>query len=172
VPNIDVLPSKAETFFHWKDRLVDMGIFIDWGEPSCWTCGFHYGSKYDIKSSDASWSKILNGWERIPLQRCHIVPRSLGGMDESSNLFLMCRECHDLQPNTALPEIFLEWACTQNWMRRETAKIEEALRSFAIVSEERKELLELIDSSEFSGWTPGNLGCIGLNRTMLRLRAG
>jgi 5-methylcytosine-specific restriction endonuclease McrA len=106
----DLLPSKAQIFSHWKDRLRDVGKFVDWGEPSCWACGFHYGAKYDIKSSDATWSKILDCWDRVPLQRCHIVPRSLGGTDEPSNLFLTCRECHDLAPNTALPEIFFEWA--------------------------------------------------------------
>jgi HNH endonuclease len=158
MPYIDLLPSKAQIFSHWKDRFRDVGIFIDWGEPSCWACNFHYGVKYDIKSSDASWSKILDGWDRVPLQRCHIVPRSLGGTDEPSNLFLMCRECHDLAPNTALPEIFFEWVRAQSSCRRESAKIEEALRSFGVGSEQHNELLQLIESLEFKDWVDGKLG--------------
>lgn len=158
MPYIDVLPSKAQIFEHWKDRFRDMGIFVDWGEPSCWACRFHYGIKYDIKSSDASWGEILGGWERIPLQRCHIVPRSLGGTDEPSNLFLMCRECHDLQPNTALPEIFFEWVRAQSHGRRESAKIEEALRSFDVRSGQHNELLRLVESSDFKDWVEGRLG--------------
>jgi hypothetical protein len=154
----DLLPSKAQIFSHWKDRLRDVGKFVDWGEPSCWVCGFHYGAKYDIKSSDATWSKILDCWDRVPLQRCHIVPRSLGGTDEPSNLFLMCRECHDLAPNTALPEIFFEWARGQSCWRREATKIEEALRSFRVNSGQYDELRQLIDSSDFKNWVNDKLG--------------
>jgi 5-methylcytosine-specific restriction endonuclease McrA len=158
MPYTDILPSKAQIFDHWKDRFRDLGIFIDWGEPSCWACGFHYGTKYDIKSSNAGWNEIFDGWDRVPLQRCHIVPRSLGGTDEPSNLFLMCRECHDSAPNTALPEIFFEWARTQSYSRRESAKIEEALRSFGVRSEQHNKLLQLIESSKFRDWIDGKLG--------------
>src|SRR5262249_7160404 len=105
----DNLPSKRLIFDHWKHRLPTVGILIDWGEPSCWACRFHYGTKYDIRRSDASWNEILRGWDRIPLQRCHVVPPSLGGTDDVDNLFLMCRECHDLAPNTCIPAILFEW---------------------------------------------------------------
>ncbi|SHN87660.1 HNH endonuclease [Bradyrhizobium erythrophlei] len=114
MPYIDMGPSRAEIFSYWKDSFRDIGIFIDWGEPSCWACGFHYGTKYDVKSADASWKTILGCWQKIPLQRCHIVPRSLGGSDGPSNRFLMCRECHDLQPNTPFPDIFFEWVRAQS----------------------------------------------------------
>jgi len=158
MPYTDRLPSKARIFSYWKDRFGDVGIFIDWGETSCWACRFHYGVKYDIKSSEASWNEILDGWDRVPLQRCHIVPRSLGGIDEPSNLFLMCRECHDLAPNTALPEIFFEWIRAQSSWRRESAKFEEAFRSFGVRPEQHKEFLLLIESSEFKDWVDGKLG--------------
>jgi HNH endonuclease len=158
VPYVDVLPSKVQIFNHWKDRFREVGIFIDWGEPSCWACRFHYGIKYDIKSPDASWNEILDGWERIPLQRCHIIPRSLGGSEEPANLFLMCRECHDLQPNTALPEIFFEWVRAQSHGRRESAKIDEALRSFGVGPEQHRELTQLLESSDFKTWLDGKSG--------------
>jgi hypothetical protein len=105
----DNLPSKSEIFEHWKERLLEFGFFVDWGEPGCWGCGFHYSDKYDIGRSNASWHEILRRWDSIPLQRCHIVPRSLGGTNDVANLFLMCRECHDQMPNTVVPEIFFEW---------------------------------------------------------------
>ena len=44
------LPSKAEIFAYWKERIFEKGLFVDWGEPSCWVCGFYYESKYDISS--------------------------------------------------------------------------------------------------------------------------
>src|SRR5262245_26597388 len=102
---LDELPTRSEIFEHWKKRLIKLGFLIDWGEPSCWACGFHYDDKYDIRHSDVSWKVLLKGWERIPLQRCHIVPRSLGGSDKAHNLFLMCRECHDTAPNTSVRKI-------------------------------------------------------------------
>lgn len=151
-------PSKAQIFGHWKNHFQEMGVFIDWGEPSCWACGFHYGTKYDIKSPDPSWNEILDGWERIPLQRCHIVPRSLGGTNELSNLFLMCRECHDTAPNTALSEIFFEWVRAQSTHGRETTKIDDALRSFGVDTEQKRELLHLIDTPDFRKWVEGKIG--------------
>lgn len=158
VPYTDTLPSKAQIFGCWKDRLQDIGIFIDWGEPSCWACGFHYSTKYDVKQSDASWEKILDGWERIPLQRCHIVPRSLGGTNEPSNLFLMCRECHDLAPNTALPKIFFEWVRAQSFWKREAAKIDEALRAFGISCEQQGMLYQVVQTPAFKSWVNSKFG--------------
>ena len=159
MPYTDVLPSKGEIFSHWKDRLLDIGIFIDWGEPSCWACGFHYGAKYDIRRSDAGWNEILAGWEEVPLQRCHIIPRSCGGADKPSNLFLMCRECHDLQPNTSVPEVFFQWARAQNSFAREVAKLRTAFESFGIVEVDAQiELGELICSNDLRSWMSGKIG--------------
>jgi hypothetical protein len=158
VPWADTLPSKAQIFDHWKDRFRAIGIFIDWGEPSCWACGFHYGTKYDIKRSAASWSKIYAGWDKIPLQRCHIVPRPLGGTDDASNLFLMCRECHDLAPNTSIPDIFFDWVRSQSFHRRESDKIQEALRAFGVNQTQQEKLAHVIESAEFRVWLRGKLG--------------
>ena len=154
----DDLPLKAEIFEYWKERLPRLGFFIDWGEPGCWACGFHYGARYDIKRSDADWHKILCCWNRIPLQRCHTVPRSLGGTNDVSNLFLMCRECHDLAPNTSIPEIFFAWAQAQSWNARESAKICAALDAFGVDSVDREDFNELINSDGFKSWMSGKLG--------------
>lgn len=104
----DDLPSKAEIFEYWKDLLAGTVRCIDRGEPGCWACGFHYSVKFDIKNPRASWQEILRGWDAVPLQRCHILPRGLDGTDDVSNLFLMCRECHDAAPNTNISEIFFQ----------------------------------------------------------------
>jgi len=97
----DDLPSKSQIFEYWRERLPPLGFRIDWGEPGCWACGFHYGAKYDVKRPDARWCEI-----------------SLGGTNDVANLFLMCRECHDLAPNTSVLEIFFEWARAQSWHTR------------------------------------------------------
>jgi hypothetical protein len=148
----DDLPSKSEVFDCWKERLGELGFDIDWGEPSCWACGFHYDAKYDIKRSDVAWSEVLKRWDRIPLQRCHVIPRSLGGANDVSNLFLMCRECHDLAPNTNLAEVFLSWARGQDSIAREFGKIRTALDSFAIDVAAQENSLRLMVSEEFRMW--------------------
>ena len=43
------------------------------------------------------------------LQRCHIVPESLGGKDEPSNFFLLCDRCHRMYPNTTDRDLFFIW---------------------------------------------------------------
>jgi len=43
------------------------------------------------------------------LQRCHIVPESLGGEDIPSNYVLLCSRCHLDNPNVADPEIMWDW---------------------------------------------------------------
>jgi hypothetical protein len=43
------------------------------------------------------------------VQKCHIVARSLGGSNEPSNLFLMCKSCHLESPDTLYEEIFFDW---------------------------------------------------------------
>jgi len=158
MPFTDDLPRKSQVFDHWKERLGELGFFVDWGEPGCWACGFHYDDKYDITQSDARWDEILGGWDRIPLQRCHIIPRSLGGTDDVSNLFLMCRECHDLAPNTSIPEVFFEWTRAQNHYRREFAKFRAASNSFGIGAAKENELVELINSDNFKLWLSGKYG--------------
>jgi hypothetical protein len=153
-PSVELSISKSEILEFWKDRISETGLFIDWGEPGCWACGFHYGVKYDTRSGDAPWTEILKLWERIPLQRCHIVPRALGGSDNPENLFLMCRECHDSQPNTSVPEIFFRWARNQSSSRREELRILEAFRSLGVDDDDEKfRIAECMDSEDFRKWS-------------------
>jgi hypothetical protein len=153
IQTLQLLPTKAEIFDHWKDRFRDLGFFIDWGEPSCWACRFHWGAAYNIKRPDASWEEIFDCWNRVPLQRCHIISRSLGGSDEPENLFLMCRECHDLAPNTNIPDIFFRWVRSQSHGTREGAKMEDAFRAFGIEGDALKfQFCTLMGSDEFNRW--------------------
>jgi hypothetical protein len=154
----DDLPAKSEIFDHWKGRLSEHGILIDWGEPECWACGFHYGDKYDIRRSDAAWEIILRCWDRMPLQRCHIVPKSLGGPNTADNLFLMCRECHDQAPNTPFPEIFFEWVRSQSHFQRESAKILKAMEWFGLKKRDLARVTRVMESEAFKSWASGKLG--------------
>lgn len=73
---------------YWKRHKEECGLSVDWAEAKymCWRCG----CKKD-------------------LQRCHIIPYSMGGEDKPSNLVLLCKRCHADGPNVDDPEIMWDW---------------------------------------------------------------
>lgn len=154
----DDLPSKVEVVHFWINRLHFLRIFINWYKPKCWACGFNYSGRYDVPSCTNSLEDIYRAWERVPFQRCHIVSRGLNGTQTAGNLFLMCRECHDSAPNTTIPQIFFDWARSQNTDRREHAKILEALRSFGISEDKHETIFRVCMSPEFAEWSAGKSG--------------
>ncbi len=81
---------------------------IDYGEPTCWACGEHWNGKYDI-SGEYNKKDIYKAWQSSPLERCHIIPDSLGGLNVPSNIFLMCKDCHVESPDTIYSGIFFSW---------------------------------------------------------------
>lgn len=78
----------AEIVRHWANRQSESALSLDWAEAHmlCWRCA-----------------------HKRQLQRCHIVPRSLGGPDTPSNLVLLCGQCHAEAPNVADPEFMWVW---------------------------------------------------------------
>lgn len=78
----------AEAVDYWVQYIDECDLSVDWSEADthCWRCGCE-------KS----------------LQRCHIVPYSLGGKDEPSNIVLLCKRCHADGPNVDDPEIMWDW---------------------------------------------------------------
>jgi hypothetical protein len=73
---------------YWSSRIYEGDLSIDFSEAleRCWRCG--YKSK---------------------LEKCHIVPHSLGGKDKASNYVLLCSLCHSEGPNVDDPNIFWDW---------------------------------------------------------------
>ena len=86
----NIKTKKEEIVRYWFfEQLVDeCGLSVDAAEAHerCWRCGCEYN-----------------------LKRCHIVPASLGGKDEPSNLVLLCHRCHLDNPNITDPEIMWDW---------------------------------------------------------------
>lgn len=86
----NIKTKKEEIVRYWFfEQLVDeCGLSVDAAEAHerCWRCGCEYN-----------------------LERCHIVPTSLGGKDEPSNLVLLCHRCHLDNPNITDPEIMWDW---------------------------------------------------------------
>lgn len=150
------VPSKAEILEYWKEWLI-LNCF-DLGEPSCWACGKWWDDKYDIKNTNITWNDIKKAWNKVPLQRCHIIPRSLGGTEDASNLFLMCRECHDLAPNTTSREQFFKWVEKQNWAVRVGKIITDELNTYDVKDDEYENLINILNSQEFKRWMRDNIG--------------
>ncbi|MGB1305850.1 HNH endonuclease [Pseudoalteromonas marina] len=62
------MPSKVKVFNHWS-KILDVEII----SKKCFAC----------KSLDTH-----------VLERCHIMPKNLGGEDTVENIHLLCRHCH------------------------------------------------------------------------------
>lgn len=77
-----------EIVSYWETKVYEGDLSIDFSEAHerCWRCG------YEKK-----------------LERCHIVPHSLGGKDTPSNFVLLCKRCHIDNPNVSDPEIMWDW---------------------------------------------------------------
>jgi 5-methylcytosine-specific restriction endonuclease McrA len=158
------VPSKSRIIEHWRTdrRLLDEAGFLpDWGEPTCWACDFGWNGRYDIKHRKATWLDCLRAWEKAPLQRCHIVPRSLGGSDHPANLFLLCAECHDLAPDTTDPRLFFRWVKSQNWLKRTFAKLEQAFEDYGLDTKDEdlmNRIADIVCSTAFRQWCKDNIG--------------
>jgi hypothetical protein len=63
-----------------------LGVDFTEAHERCWRCGY-----------------------RASLQRCHIVPDSLGGVDHPSNRVLLCGRCHREAPNHTNPKYMWVW---------------------------------------------------------------
>lgn len=150
------LPSKAEIVEFWKDSKEY--LILDWDEPSCWACGEFWNGRYDLDLGQlGAGSEVRKRiWNSVPLQRCHIVPKSLGGIDSPDNLFLLCRDCHDLAPNTKSKNLFLLWA--RNQSNRKFREIQLAIDSFELSKEDCEEMNQHMLSNEFREWLKENAG--------------
>ena len=73
---------------YWSKRIDECGLSVDWSEAHtrCWRCGCEKN-----------------------LERCHIIPDSLGGEDAPHNIVLLCKRCHVDEPNVTDPEIMWDW---------------------------------------------------------------
>ena len=78
-----------------SQRVSELDVAVDWGDwetehARCWCCG-----------------------HTAKLQKCHIIPRSLGGIDEPSNLVPLCAPCHDESPDVADKNEMFKWISSQ-----------------------------------------------------------
>ena len=78
----------SQSVDYWSKRIDECGLSVDWAEAHthCWRCGCERN-----------------------LERCHIIPDSLGGEDAPRNIVLLCKRCHADGPNVTDPEIMWDW---------------------------------------------------------------
>lgn len=104
------LPNNYEIFNYWKDKQFSNRnvIVTDWLEPSCWCCSKPIQVETPEMIANEDFKKVWNR-TRGKLERCHIIPKALGGPDTPDNLFLLCPSCHRESPDTISKEMFLSW---------------------------------------------------------------
>lgn len=99
------LPSKWRIVQYWAkspDRDVFAPHLIDTGEPCCFAC-HSYNEHWD------NYPTPQQRWEHAALERAHIVPDSLGGSSDPSNIVLFCKPCHIESPDWHEPSAMAHW---------------------------------------------------------------
>lgn len=151
--NKEEYPSIKSILDYWHPKQIELGTTIDLWEPCCWGCNQFWWGTYDTYKRD-----YWRNWEKAPLQRCHITPKSLGGSLEPSNFVLLCKECHDLAPNTDYPDIMLNWMKGQSFIKRFQKQLEAEFETFGISLSLQEDFLNTFKSDEFKKWSEAHLG--------------
>ena len=86
------------------------------------------------------------------MERCHVTPKTLGGKD----VVYLCKECHNLAPNTTNPDLFYLWCSKQSWIKRRWNEISQAISDFCITSEQMQSFCDVIKSERFGEWFDKN----------------
>jgi hypothetical protein len=125
--------SHYRIFDYWKDKAItedgdivdandekyfstSIEVIRDYGEPECFACK----KLVDAVLESPKYEKMLvedDGLKKIwehkevskKLQKCHIIPHSLGGDENPKNMFLLCKDCHEESPDTNNPKNFFKW---------------------------------------------------------------
>lgn len=105
------MPSHYQVAEYWTDKKIqDQPVIYDLHVPECWGCGKFVEGLPNTEDIKVLWNSIEG-----KLQKCHIIPKALGGTYEVDNIFLMCEGCHSEAPNTNNRKAFLIWVA----MKRE-----------------------------------------------------
>jgi HNH endonuclease len=99
--NMSIKTSKVQIAEYWMDNCPydedNMNVDIIDMRFHCWNCG---NEKRFNGGNDANKTR---------LQRCHIIPKALGGEDTPSNFVLLCSECHQEAPNCLSKDAMWKW---------------------------------------------------------------
>lgn len=85
-------------------------LIVDMGEPNCWGCDRQLGCDIgEWEGYRGTWESMLDNYNRLPVERAHIIPVARGGSDAPNNLLLLCRGCHQDSPDTTNPHYMFGW---------------------------------------------------------------
>lgn len=125
-------PWILDAIDYWSQRIYEGDTGIDWGDDTaknhCWRCG--------CKRS---------------LQKCHIVPKSLGGSDDVSNLIPLCAMCHDEAPNVNDPNAMWQWikdchgeVYNTFWIEKAFDEVKVNKKQFKLIQNKSKKFIEIV----------------------------
>lgn len=117
--------SSKEALFRVKHLECKYGIELDFRDgvehnkdhAFCFACYRHY----------SSWNK---------LDRAHIIPQMLGGLNKPSNFVMLCKECHLDNPNTKNEDSYFNWlGNVQGYEYKKIQQIRKAMKVFNITED-------------------------------------
>ena len=150
--------KKSDVVKYWYENVKSFGrYFCDIGEPNCWACGKPISKRFDCENPNFSDEECYKIWDKVGhLQICHIVPKSLSGTNHPSNLFLMCKHCHEEAPDTIFPELFFEWVDNKSYYKDEFRNMETVFEYYNIKI--TNETTEIFSSKKFSDFIKDKTG--------------
>lgn len=121
-----------------RARLPGNAALMDFGEPSCFACGW-------MAAAPDAEPVLWQVWEEALLERCHLVPHALGGPDSRDNLVLLCGRCHRDAPDVSNAEYMLRWiGDCESWGSTFSRALEETVRQAAVTEGEIVQFNELV----------------------------
>lgn len=114
-------------------------------------------------------------WNHSRLERCHLVPRMLGGADCPENLVLLCNECHRDAPDVGDASYMLGWMARREprfnriapliaeaieasgWNEEELERLQ---RDRHLLAEIRDEVIETWTGFHGSQIVPATMACV------------
>jgi hypothetical protein len=151
--NAKSMPSHRSVMDYWQreinkipaeklqnDSFLWKLVSINFEDAKCWACEF-----YPVTCSDPRNFKFL--------QRCHIVPKMLGGSYDPSNIVLLCKGCHEESPDVSHPIWMKKWiAQKSSWW------VMQADRAKNNLTEKEMEFM-VNHLSHFRKYMKQNMGC-------------
>lgn len=118
---------------YWQQRVDEGDLGCDWREADrrCWRCGHKRKS-----------------------QKCHIVPQSLGGSDDVSNIIPLCAQCHDEMPNVTDATCVWHWIAADHGATYDTYWSKKAIKESGLSVQQ----LMLIDLGKLNALIQDEVG--------------
>lgn len=101
----DSRPTKWAVVQYWSTAPLGHEVFaphLSIDSPCCFACGWLSERWKEGRSAKAAWGHAR-------LERAHIVPASLGGSADVSNIILLCAPCHRESPDWHEPSEMARW---------------------------------------------------------------